>query len=569
MNPIKIEMTSISKLKNILERCERIRSFISENDKTPSWDGSIQVYKTATLKKKDLEGVVQVQVKGKKVESLNAQEISYPVDAADLKNFRSVGGTIFFVVYILDFDNYKIYYNPLLPLDLEQIIQTTVGKKTKVIKLVEFPKNDIKITYMLLNYIEDSKKQQSNAKIDIIKNAKQNQFDSFTFSTITPDNCLDHIFKTPIYIYGQIKKMNINIPLDKIQIESLTREIKQQVKINDKVFYNEVLIEKGNNILIVKFGAAFKFDTKTSKFTYNEKGSLKERICDLEALIELIKSNFVFSIGGVLIGKGLKQNPCNLKESEERLKYYNSLQELMINLSVKDEINLDILEDRELEELERFTNSMTNGVAISLNDAHPELFFAKFKFANLVFAILAKKIDGKKYHLENLFNERNSESCIMKRSETEDGIPSCTYLLLKKEEFIEVSNINYGNMIKSLFSIPYSEEYGGVVILLLLEMLKAFDEKKSNFELLDNIITIAKWLTLQENDNCIYKLNYLQALKRSRNLSEEENQELIIMKLEELGKNSECNFMIISGISLLLENKAEFEYYFKKMEKKY
>lgn len=47
MHSQKIEMNSIQKLKNSLNRCERISTDISDNDRTPSWDGDIFLYSSA------------------------------------------------------------------------------------------------------------------------------------------------------------------------------------------------------------------------------------------------------------------------------------------------------------------------------------------------------------------------------------------------------------------------------------------------------------------------------------------------------------------------------------------
>jgi len=98
MNSKRIEMNAIIKLRNELGRCDRIISEIPDNDRTPSWDGNIQLYEMSNLKKDNMQGIINVQVKGQSVKNIKKQSITYSVEVADLKNFRLVGGTIFFVV---------------------------------------------------------------------------------------------------------------------------------------------------------------------------------------------------------------------------------------------------------------------------------------------------------------------------------------------------------------------------------------------------------------------------------------------------------------------------------------
>lgn len=103
------------------------------------------------------------------------------------------------------------------------------------------------------------------------------------------------------------------------------------------------------------------------------------------------------------------------------------------------------------------------------------------------------------------------------------------------------------------------------LIIRLLEMLSAFDERKElDYKLINIVITIAKWLTCQENDNCLFLLNYLQVIRRIRNLYREESDKLHKIKEDEI-KNG-YNLSVLLGISILLENEADYIYYFEKMK---
>ena len=112
-----IESMAVSAVQNAISKTDYLGEQISKGDKEPSWDGSIYVYNTPAdnHKKEDYRATVPVQVKGKKMNDHSAEKIQYRVSVVDLKNYKIIGGTMFFVVYISSSGETKIYYNSLLP----------------------------------------------------------------------------------------------------------------------------------------------------------------------------------------------------------------------------------------------------------------------------------------------------------------------------------------------------------------------------------------------------------------------------------------------------------------------
>lgn len=53
----RIEESATTALKLALLKCPILETYIDSNDKTPSWDGTVFVYKSDNQKKKTLEGV--------------------------------------------------------------------------------------------------------------------------------------------------------------------------------------------------------------------------------------------------------------------------------------------------------------------------------------------------------------------------------------------------------------------------------------------------------------------------------------------------------------------------------
>lgn len=62
-NTKRIEESATTALKAALLRCPILDSYIDSNDKTPSWDGTVFVYKSEKTKKKTLLVVFQSRLK--------------------------------------------------------------------------------------------------------------------------------------------------------------------------------------------------------------------------------------------------------------------------------------------------------------------------------------------------------------------------------------------------------------------------------------------------------------------------------------------------------------------------
>lgn len=70
MNKERIEGLSINYLKNILLKTGYITPYVSENDRTPSWDGCVILRSKKDSASKENLRRVFVQVKGKEVATL-------------------------------------------------------------------------------------------------------------------------------------------------------------------------------------------------------------------------------------------------------------------------------------------------------------------------------------------------------------------------------------------------------------------------------------------------------------------------------------------------------------------
>ncbi len=100
-----IEMSSINKLETAFLRTGIIIPYISKNDKTPSWDGEVFLYKTkGNTNKSNLARKIPIQVKGTVVERFGKKRAGFQADVSDLRNYFNDKGVIFFLVQLKDFD---------------------------------------------------------------------------------------------------------------------------------------------------------------------------------------------------------------------------------------------------------------------------------------------------------------------------------------------------------------------------------------------------------------------------------------------------------------------------------
>ena len=97
--------------------------------------------------------------------------------------------------------------------------------------------------------------------------------------------------------------------------------------------------------------------------------------------------------------------------------------------------------------------------------------------------------------------------------------------------------------------------------ILALELINSYDKTKDEdfYQAAEKIID--KLLEWEEN-NSVEIINRLQLIKRKRNLTNEEINILYDIKNKE-NQREEIQY----GISILLENKADIEYYYKQLSK--
>ncbi|WP_186843517.1 hypothetical protein, partial [Acetobacterium fimetarium] len=303
MNKTQIEMRAIIALENVLTRSQYINPEVAKNDKTPSWDGNIFVYDQPGTKKKDLLGKIDIQVKGHYNTDDFSEKITYPVNICDLKNYLNDSGAIYFVVYLQDFDNHKIYYRPLLRYDLTCLLKEIKDQKSKSIELLEFPTDELEIRDIFTNFIRNRSLQgtvdHKFLSMEDVEKANLS-IESFNFFYSGPGlkQCspIEYTLNHPTYIYIKPFDFEVYLPVDKATFTRAIQTFSKDIKVNGELIYTEydVLHTKVKSIL--RFGKNVEIDFSLNKIHFKDTGFLSDRIKDLGFFIAILENQDV-SIG--------------------------------------------------------------------------------------------------------------------------------------------------------------------------------------------------------------------------------------------------------------------------------
>lgn len=564
MNSNAIEKIAVSKLNSPIARCELLRPEISENEKTPSFDGHIELYSKPGNKKSDLLGRCPVQVKGEILpkDDLSKEKISYPADIDDIKNYLKEGGVIYFVVGISETsDNYQIYYRSLLPIDLQNIIDSlNDNQKTKNISLKKFPQSSEQIKLIFWDFLFHRKIQFGT--IDFYNEMKLYQSDDNENCTMwirpTPtlfDALLDD---EPKYLYKNFGN-KIPIPFQVGTIKTLAIENHAiDVSIDNQIFFRDVILffKKAGQLKSVTLNQGLSIQVKTNNksadIKFTEKCTIAHYIENLKFMIALANGREL-KIGKFAVGTNPKIGD-NVNLLEQRLEFFQNVQKLLERLHITKEIKV-----------REFTVSMYSQFnmlyqIIFENKSFEEKIegsgFALLNIGTIKILLFRSEKTSTTIEYLNPF-EQNKWKFLISRSDSDIKFPSSVFVTLTKNEILSCDNIYYPKLVEDITSVEYSNVYGESVNNLVLELLSAYDTNQ-NKEILDCAFEIISWLYEQSHDE-IYFINKLQTIRRKRPLNPDEINK--IWELREVAKTLELRI----GYSILLGEKQSCEYLLKKL----
>lgn len=561
MNSIQIETFAVNAVKDSILMSDYLTPFINDNDKEPSWDGTVYIYKNKDCTKDNLKGRLPVQIKGKESDDLTKDEISYAMSVVDLNNYLDDGGAILFVVYIGNGGLCKkIYYIALTPIKLRIELGTANGQKTKTLKLKEFPTDNNKKVAIFLNCYENCRRQASFSDATLLpleELQEQGVLEGITvpFSTIGTEDLNSALLNSEVYVYANIKGSSIPQPLEMIPQDIHTQEIKPaDISIGEKNFYSSVEIIRNAKQTQCILGESLSIilDDKNIPCNIIYRSSDKVRVMakDLEFIVTNIEEGyFLFN------GRRFNFNCDNadltnfdLEQQKDNLQTAKEIVQLLDMLGCDKDISVKDLSESDRTNLNILIRGLIYKESIKLKLQNPAwICICSIGKLNFKIYLIPDKDEADKFYLSDFFQ---TEVPVYTESKTGEAISVSQFSILKKTDLICLDNIRFEALLPSFQKVYRNDETINSANHFFLELLLAYDESKKQI-LLETAEEFSKWLcefTEDELPYAVKEINRLQVIKRKRNFNSEE-----VKKIYSMIEDTNATDLIRAAGYLLLE----------------
>lgn len=578
VNNERVEKIATGIVDMLLNRTDHLISDIDSTDKMPSWDGGVRVYRKDSQEKKDLIGRVPVQVKGhyfalSKNGNTFPEKISFPVEASDLTNYLNDAGVIFFVVYIdkKNNDNYKIYFNELLPYSLASILKKGPQKKFTV-NFNAFPTEKKEMVDIFLNFLNHRKHQVNLIQTGLPDEAVLKKNGLIKRYVIKCTSCektkspFDMLFSSgKQFVYGDTQELGLGlIPLNEASDIKIQQKLPKAVSVSGKVYYPEMAWERDETGTSYLFGNNVKIHITTDNIAtvlYNNKGSLQERINDLEFLKAFSQTNTLEIDGMAYPFKNKDQIEENSIEQDDTfLIQLKELEQLLDTLKIKEAFDFDLSEltEEDYYKLQMLAEGLIEHHSLIFEDHNEQAFLFNFEIHNILIPVLAITDQNGKYFIHDFMNIDTKNFLF-----NVNNVPASRYVFLLARHFLKVYNIHFKSILKDIKSYPLTTEYSNAINKTILEMLSAYDQQERKCgKLFETAIELAQYI-YDYDPNHIFLLNCMQAMKRKRSLNSQEKDKILsIIKIET------NNFQEKIGAAILLEDFKQAKILYKKLSRK-
>lgn len=582
----RIEEEAVDAVKRTIRTVELLSAYISDNDKGPCWDGYIAVHKDSS---KSRDGIrrVHVQVKGKEADSLDEEEIKYVTNIIDLEAYREEGGVIYFVVYEQyiegeRFPRTKIYYQELLPYKIYSILERKKRKDQKEITVIfkAFPEEPQRIMTIFLQFLENRLHQSafSGKSIPDVKRIKEDHQKyeiPLTLFGRDANNPIQAFLSSDSYFYVRSEDLNTLIPVGMVDNNAeAIQDLESNVSVNGVTFYSHFTLITKKKSSKIRIGHSIFVETKEGKWIiqYKPPVYIRQLVRDQKFIIALIE-NGGFEIDEKIIFleqaqiqdfKDVAVLPLQIMKTYERIDHMLDVCGCVNETDGSVDINYTGLSEKDC----HFLDALCQGVLdhkIITGITAPEGAFTCFDInGKKIIVGISEECGG--YRLEKI-DDKKWRFMVRSKDGEETEIPVC--FIYKKEEFEKGLNIPFSDFLSMLKSVPQTSNLYGYANNLVLDMISAYDITNGvrKGTLFDTALQITEWLNSVdvlegEWDNNISKLNRFQLLKRRRELTKDEKEEI-----ETIIDSSDGSDEIRFGGYLLLDEKRRAKTFYDKFDK--
>lgn len=556
-----IEELATGAVKRYFNTCNLISPQIQENDKTPDWDGELNLYETKKDIRKNYIGSLRIQVKGKEVSKFKTKE-TFPIETIFLRNAKNEG-FVFFVVEVMPNGDNKIFYKKMAPIEIRGLL-ATINKQQKTRSMPFEPLSMDKswTEAELKAFLSDCIKQKSFASknpfsIEDVKNVHDYQW-GFTFQGNNNNLLKDFLGGFKSFLYLKTKE-DVEIPIGNGLMNIFMPEL--TIKKEESVYIGNDIVASNYVLTYTKESVSYKLENLFLLKSEQKPPSTK-RISTLEILAdttdEQIKAYEVYKLlieyGSIKFGDTeITINASNknvlLSTINKQLSNLSIHQAVLNALNITTPINYKVFTEKDDFSMHQLYKAFIENKAIGLTN--PQGIF-KISIANINVLLVCQSDNRGKFYLDNAFT--SCVEVIQNNDVTPFRVPIFSFL--EQNGYVLFDNIPYDRIVEA-----YNECYikdSRVLIqanLDLLHILKAYDElklsgklEKSKF-IIGVAQSLAEWLLENERDNsmiAIHQLNILQIIKRQRTFTEDE-----VNLLLQLSQND--SDMVKAGAFLLLD----------------
>jgi hypothetical protein len=373
---------------------------------------------------------------------------------------------------------------------------------------------------------------------------------------------IDVLLNNELFWTAELANHPTPIPIDlgtATELSIILKEGLPSILVKGEKYDNYLSIIEKKSSIIYKFGKSTTIEAQKNakgvKLKFTSSDLLSDRIKDLNFIISLVETHEIrVDDNDVLIlGEIISDNPFDLDVAKAELNYYKRVDEFWKSLKVFDDFDIgNIDSNSSLDELNLLMKSMNGkkSVHIDIDGDHPYYLYKK-QVSNFKIILLLETVDQEKcmYKIYNYFDHKGSVKIVRGNIEN----ISSKYSALDSDDFIELSNIDFSDILHSYKEIlPLNNRIYDPANYDLLNLLLAYDKHKDHPAIiLKTAKDIAGWL-LEESGEILSDeikiINYLQTVKRERELTTEEN-----CKLYDIAEKTD-NIMYKLGANLLLEN---------------
>lgn len=562
-NKKRIEETATTALKTALLKCPILDSYIDSNDKTPSWDGTVFVYKNDAQKKSDFIGKVPIQIKGTE-KRIISNTASFLCSTVDLTNYYKDGGCIFFLVGVdPSTEKPKIFYSSMLVFDLQKLLKSAGTKKSITISLELFPEDSVdEMAHIFMTFVQNSHKQASfiGKELFSIEELQQQGTSierlSFTASGIGINytNLGKFVTTHSFYLYAKPKGLDIDIPVDKISHVCMNKPIDGKVCVKDIEHYSEYYIFYDNGKSTIRIGKGISLNLaepgQKGTIRFKPTGSLSDFITDAEFFLDLMIQREISLNGANISFKDIDIPSKRIDQYKASLEYYKNVKKAFEILGVTEELQCDKLTPDDERNIKNFVNAVLYNREIGFPNATENTIYGLFRISNLSILIWATKQQSGYYSLDNFF-ARHPIVCFREDDAAKQNpLPASHFFLLDSSAFIHTSNMDYQRIYEDITSVDALPYYLESVTFLLLDMLKGYDHQdRKDPALLDLIDRLLVWMGSYESGETpeILTLNKLQVVRRKRALNTAETLELGKLIEDKYSSAIRCGAYLLLG----------------------